>query len=113
VEQWGNKHLDPWDKQPIHNYFLLNMSEIGIILTFVLIYALFLKDWKFIAYIRGIYKKKQGITLFLVLPAYIIISMLFDHYYGTSPIMIALLWISMRASQAYLTSPYGTPDQKV
>lgn len=113
VEQWGNKHLDPWDKQPIHNYFLLNMSEIGIILTFVLIYALFVRDREFIAYIRGLYKKKQGITLFLVLTAYIIISMLFDHYYATSPIMIALLWISMRASQAYLTSPYGTPDQIV
>jgi hypothetical protein len=113
VEQWGNEHLNPWDKQPIHTFFLLNMSEIGIVLTFLLIYALFIRDWEFVAYIRGLYKEKQGITLFLVLPAYIIVSMLFDHYYATSPIMVALLWIGMRASQAYLASPYDTHDQKV
>lgn len=106
MEQYLKKDIPTWEKQPIHNFFLLNISEFGILISTLLIYVLFIDRVNIFAYLK---RKTKKNVLFSVLPIFILTTMLFDHYYATSPIMIAVLWLSLRASQAYLSTPYDNP----
>jgi hypothetical protein len=101
MEQFSKNVIKPWDYQPIHNYYLLVISELGIVLgTIFVIYIL--------SPLKMAYKKlsttvkSTGTELILIT---IYISMLFDHYYFTIPTMSLLLimLISFQNKQSNVT----------
>ena len=87
MKHFSNKELEPWEIQPVHNYYLISWAEwgIGSILIFVLIiyplYTLF----------------KRNIEVWQLTLAAISLSFLtlflFDHYFYTIWQTQLLLWI--------------------
>ncbi len=106
MEQYSPVKLKPWQIQPIHNYFLLSASEIGIfgslILILVFLSHLFgiwnlkiwdlFKNWKL--EIRNLKTSFYRLTLFTILICFIIL-MLFDHYFYTIQSTQMLLWMTL------------------
>lgn len=107
MERYSEKNLEPWEKQPIHNYFLLSASELGIV-GFLLIL------WIFLSHFFSLFKKILSSENFkelgkFVFLATILISfftlMLFDHYFYTIQQTQMLLWIVLGAIVRQIKNP--------
>jgi hypothetical protein len=86
LDQVSQTALMPWDYQPVHNVFLLTLTELGILGSLVAfaicaaaVRKLFLKRRKLLTY-RRLFKKR---VFFSIVIAILTIS-LFDHYFLTS-----------------------------
>ncbi len=95
MQQYTETKLEPWDIQPIHNYYLLSAAEWGIPVALALI-AFFV--WHIILGFRAFKSSPdvQRATWNLVLVTLLIcfmILMLFDHYFYTLMQTQFLLWI--------------------
>jgi O-antigen ligase len=97
MEQYTNVKLEPWQKQPIHNYFLLSAAEIGIPGVLILI-------WIFLSHLKSlIFNLKSSkdfqltaynLLLIAILSTFLVL-MLFDHYFYTLQQTQLLLWITL------------------
>jgi O-antigen ligase len=106
MEQYSTVKLEPWQKQPIHNYFLLSAAELGIpgalILIWILISHFFLilnlnilklfRNWKL--EIRNLQLGLSQLTTLTLLFSFLIL-MMFDHYFYTLQQTQLLLWITL------------------
>lgn len=91
MEQYSPVPLNPWQIQPIHNFFLLSAAELGIIGAVILIWIL-LSHLKSLIYIL----KSKFDPYFLLLTSIFIsflVLMMFDHYFYTLQPTQMLLWI--------------------
>ena len=102
MEQYAPIQLKPYQIQPIHNYFLLSASEIGIIGALMLI-------WIFLSHLSGLYKTIIPNSKFIIqdkapedylfkltlisIPITCISLMFFDHYFYTIQSTQMLLWV--------------------
>lgn len=103
MQQFSSQILEPWEIQPIHNYFLLASVDGGILFGIMLLLILLITFFKLarctwntdissdpeIFYIR--------LTLLSVLLSFLIL-MQFDHYFYTLQQTQFLLWIVIGAS---------------
>lgn len=90
MEQYSNKPLEPWQKQPIHNYFLLSAAELGIPGMLLLI-------WIFLSHLKSAYTDflvTRNPLLVTILCSFLVL-MLFDHYFYTLQQTQLLLWITL------------------
>ncbi len=72
----------PWQLQPVHNTFLLVMSELGI-LAFVIFSAFLVRLWSLI---KSLKKKRRRKTMFLGLSGVLASFLFFEHLILTSEI---------------------------
>src|SRR3989338_3186034 len=104
MQQFSHTQLQPWEHQPIHNYYLLAAAEIGIVGSFILI-LFFLRPLIYL--IREIKKARLKSSLelentlfnmellritFLSIIVSFLVLMLFDHYFYTIHQTQLLLW---------------------
>ena len=95
MQQYSPTKLWPWQIQPVHNYFLLSATELGILGALILI-------WIFLSHLFAIIKKLQLnisfelTTYYLLLTTFLCIFLLlmqFDHYFYTLQQTQMLLWV--------------------
>lgn len=91
MQQFSSVHLEPWEIQPIHNYYLLTAAELGI-LGALLLLVFFLQHLLQLA--RGIISRFDPfhLTLFSILMSCLAL-MFFDHYFYTLAQAQLLLWL--------------------
>ncbi len=100
MEQYSKTKLEPWQKQPIHNYFLLAAAELGIPGALILLW-IFLSSLKSLipASPAGRLNLKSNFTTYYLLLATVLLSffilMQFDHYFYTLEQTQMLLWITL------------------
>jgi O-antigen ligase len=98
MQQFSPLQLEPWEVQPIHNYYLLAAAEIGVIgaLLFILLFF-----WHLIELLGQLIKNHRHMaaddylykfTLLAVLAGFLVL-MLFDHYFYTIEQTQLLLWL--------------------
>ncbi len=107
MEHYSSKTLQPWEKQPPHNYFIIAAAELGIPGALLLIWIIFSHLW-------GLLKKiKPGIDfklftfyflLFTILATFLLL-MQFDHYFYTLEQTQILLWIFLGLIAAEIKNP--------
>jgi hypothetical protein len=96
MEQYSPSPLEPWQKQPIHNYYLLVIAEFGLFISIFVIGAivfLILKIGKIVLTLSPsqpdwVYK----LTLFSIGIGYMLL-MAFDHYFYTIQQTQLLFWL--------------------
>lgn len=101
MEQYIGQKLEPWQKQPIHNYFLLSAAELGIpgALILIWIFASHLKSLilnlksKIITYRRSSEALAKEDYLLLATFSSFLVLMFFDHYFYTLQQTQMLLWV--------------------
>jgi len=102
MKQYSLVPLQPWEIQPVHNYYLLTAAEIGIIglIIVLMLFAVTLKDLAkqfFLASRMGDDKYSTPQRLFdltlLTISGCFLILMLFDHYFYTIEQTQLLLWM--------------------
>jgi O-antigen ligase len=90
MEQYDKTITEPWQKQPIHNYFILAAAEIGIPGALALLWIFSSLIWKLLRNIIN------DINTYHLLLACMLISILvlmqFDHYFYTLEQTQLLLW---------------------
>jgi hypothetical protein len=96
MEQYSPLPLQPWEKQPIHNYYLLTWVELGLGCALVLIGFFF---WHLLVLGKTSFKKGGQannfifcLALFCILLGYLFL-MFFDHYFYTLNQTQLLLWL--------------------
>ncbi len=77
----NNPGLKAWYYQPVHNIFLLVLTELGIIGL-----LLFLWIW-----VSALLRKPLAIGHWLL--AVVLVTSMFDHYWWTTPSMFLLMWL--------------------
>ncbi len=93
MEQFSPKPMNLWEKQPIHNYFLLTATELGIPgFSFVLL--LFFSSVKKLVSILKKKDNQESILLLSILLAFFVL-MQFDHYFYTLNQAQLLLWLTL------------------
>lgn len=102
MQQFSPVKLEPWQIQPIHNYYLLAAADIGIVGAGLFV-ILFL--WHLIKLKLQLLKNRRQIdgdyvyklVLFSILLGFLIL-MLFDHYFYTIEQTQLLLWLILGLS---------------
>lgn len=94
MQQYSPSSLKEWEHQPIHNYFLLNMAEMGIFWLILVTFILFLPLILSIKNVKKIstWENRDLIVLLSLLTCYFTL-MFFDHYFYTIEQTRLLLWI--------------------
>lgn len=97
MEQYSGRVLQPWQKQPPHNYFIIVAAEMGLIM--LLLILLFLS--KHILFVlrslinSNTQEEKQYFILLGCIFVSILVLMMFDHYFYTLEQTKLLLWITL------------------
>ena len=97
MEQYRHRALQPWEKQPVHNYFILAAAEMGLPGVIILI-------WLFWLHLQALLAKAKTETN--IFPAALLsagliaffVLMQFDHYFYTLQQTQMLLWVILGAS---------------
>jgi O-antigen ligase len=95
MQQYSSEKLEPWDIQPIHNYYLISAAEYGTPVALALI-AFFI--WHIILAIKtfrstaDVQRATWNLLLATLLLCFMIL-MLFDHYFYTLMQTQFLLWM--------------------
>ncbi len=117
MEQFAKKRLNSWEKQPIHNYFIIAAAELGIPFALILIWVLFQHLYKLVISIK--YKISDNInyaTGYLLLATLLsfLLLMLFDHYFYTLQQTQLLLWIVLGiiAAETQNTKPHPLTSER-
>ncbi len=122
MEQYSNVKLWPWQKQPIHNYYLLAAAELGIVGSLILIWVFLshlfgiwnlkilnlFKNWKL--EIRNLQTNLYRLALFVILLSFLIL-MMFDHYFYTLQQTQMLLWLIL--GLIAVETQYKNPPPKI
>jgi len=103
MQQFSRVKLDPWDVQPIHNYYLLAAAEQGIAYSLLIIAFFAYLCIKLIRLLRDKQDSMLIITLLTILFCYFAL-MLVDHYFYTIQQPRLLLWIVLGLSTALISS---------
>lgn len=86
MQNFTEMKLQPWEKQPVHNVFLLIASELGIVaLMFLIAFLLWLTNSHYLVQHEFTIKRDKNLNLmiiFLLIAGFTIA--LFDHYFATS-----------------------------
>jgi len=107
MENYAQKTLAPWDKQPPHNYFIIAAAELGIPAIIFLI-------WFFLNHFRQLVKKLRSgnnlqLTTYNLLLTTILICFLvlmqFDHYFYDIEQTKLLLWTMLALIAAQTKNP--------
>ena len=100
MKQYTDKQLEPWQNQPIHNFYLISWAELGIgaiLLIFVILLPIF-------TLFKG-KKSEWNIGLIAIGVGFLGLFML-DHYFYTIWTTQILLWmiigLSMKECKSYL-----------
>ncbi len=88
MQQSLGKNVEPWEVQPVHNYFLLYASELGIPALLLLLFCFIRNIWKAI-YNTGDSDHFAYLSVFIA----IIPLLLFDHYIYTISTTVTLFWL--------------------
>lgn len=102
MEQFMNEALKPWEKQPVHNYFILAGAEIGLLGLAILFWFFSLHILRLFKNLRLTNKLEFGLWLSILLS--FITLMQFDHYFFTLEQTQLLLWVVLGASMALTTT---------
>lgn len=102
MEQFMNETLKPWEKQPVHSYFILAGAEIGLPGLAILLWFFSLHILNLFKNLRLTNKPEFGLWLSVLLS--FIVLMQFDHYFFTLEQTQLLLWITLAASMALTTA---------
>jgi O-antigen ligase len=113
MQQYSPIHLDPWQIQPVHNYFLLAATELGLIGVLIIIWIFLSHLWQLIKKIKS--EKNQSLvachlSLVTILCAFIVL-MMFDHYFYTLQQTQLLLWIFLGMIAAEVLPKGGTNEE--
>lgn len=95
MEQYSGQTLEPWEIQPIHNYYLLSAAEGGLIFSLILISLFLFLLIKLARFTWNTLDENQflySLTLLSILSGFLIL-MFFDHYFYTLQQTQFLLWI--------------------
>lgn len=91
MEQYSGKRLETWEKQPVHNYFLLSAAELGVPGALILIWIF----WSHFKILLTNLKSKfniYSVALLSILISFFVL-MFFDHYFYTIQQTQLLLWV--------------------
>jgi sterol desaturase/sphingolipid hydroxylase (fatty acid hydroxylase superfamily) len=95
MQQFTSVKLEPWQIQPIHNYFLLTAAELGIAGA-ILLLGFFLwhlaKIGKSLIWQKIDDENVHRLILAVILFTFLVL-MLFDHYFYTIHQAQLLLWL--------------------
>jgi len=97
MEQYMHRFLKPWEKQPVHNFFILAGAEIGLPGMLILL-------WLFWLHLQALFGKlmtrpeNSTAALFAAGLLAIFILMQFDHYFYTLQQTQMLLWVILGIS---------------
>lgn len=112
MEHYSNTKLEPWEKQPIHNYFLLTAGETG--LPGLILFGLF---FFFIGYklikIRELnvpWETSNLMFFLLIIYLCLLLLMQFDHYFFTIEQTQVLFWLILGIIFANLNIFYRTSE---
>jgi O-antigen ligase len=112
MEQASGKILQPWEKQPPHNYFIITASELGIP-------AMLILTWVFVLHIFLLLKKLKSESDFKLTSYYLLLTTLFlcflllmqfDHYFYTLNQTQLLLWIFLALVSSETNSKSSADD---
>lgn len=112
MEQTSGKILQPWEKQPPHNYFIIAASELGVP-------AMLILTWIFVLHIFPLLKKLKSETNFKLTSYYLLLTTLFfcflllmqfDHYFYTLNQTQLLLWIFLTLVSSETNSKSSADD---
>ncbi len=95
MEQYANKSLESWEKQPPHNYFIIAAAELGIPGALILLWIFLFHLWQIIKRLKletNVRLITYHLSLIAILSAFLLL-MLFDHYFYTLEQTQLLLWI--------------------
>ncbi len=109
MEQYAKKPLNPWEKQPIHNYFIIAAAELGIPFSLILIWVFFWHLNNLAASIKYQASSKSSLTTsYLLLATFLsfLLLMMFDHYFYTIQQTQLLLWIILGIIAAQTKNPH-------
>ncbi len=113
MERFSPVHLETWDIQPIHNYYLLAACEGGLVLSGTLIllfiylyYRLARSTWN----MEHQVSRPHHVVMLGILVAFLAL-MQFDHYFYTLQQTQFLLWLVLGIIAAF-TSKKGTEDSR-
>jgi len=121
MEQFSDVKLWPWQKQPIHNFFLLAAAELGILGALILIWVFISHVWKLFKNLKlparhqlepqataGRKIENSEPTYYLLLATIFLcflVLMLFDHYFYTLQQTQMLLWLILGLIAAEIKTP--------
>ncbi|MDE2311989.1 MAG: O-antigen ligase family protein [Patescibacteria group bacterium] len=102
MQQYSWIQLQPWQIQPVHNYFLLAAAELGIVGAAILC-------WIFLKHLLALVRRPHSQESFLLASIFIsfLILMQFDHYFYTLQQTQLLLWIILGFMAAIKTPQIG------
>jgi putative inorganic carbon (HCO3(-)) transporter len=95
IEQALEKKLEPWQKQPPHNFFLVAGAELGIPALLIFIWIFVFYFWKLIKNykLKIIYLEPTYYLLLTTILISFLVLMQFDHYFYTIWQTQVLLWV--------------------
>ena len=97
MEQYTHRALKPWEKQPIHNYFILAAAEIGLPGALIILWLFWLHLEALLGSLKiqitNFYAALLAISLIAIL-----LLMQFDHYFYTLEQTQLLLWVILGIS---------------
>ncbi len=97
MEQYMHRALQPWEKQPIHNYFILIAAEFGLPGALFMIWFLWQHLQMLLKRLKIQFKDFPAMILAASLLA-ILLLMQFDHYFYTLEQTQLLLWLTLGVS---------------
>lgn len=93
MQKHSEIYLEPWEIQPIHNYYLLSAAEMGIISAILLIIFFLLHVKQLVLRLKKSFDV-FALTLLSIITGFLLL-MLFDHYFYTLVQAQLLLWITL------------------
>lgn len=102
MEQYMGEALKPWEKQPVHNYFILAGAEIGIPGLAILLWIFFGHFGWLVRNLKQPDSLAPGLWLFVLLAFFTLMQ--FDHYFYTLEQTQLLLWTALGASLVLTTN---------
>lgn len=97
MEQYMHRALKPWEKQPIHNYFILVAAELGLPGVLIILWLLWLHLEALLSRLKVQITNFYAALLVVSLIA-VLLLMQFDHYFYTLEQTQLLLWIILGVS---------------
>jgi O-antigen ligase len=103
MEQFADRKLEPWQKQPPHNYFIIAAAELGFPGALILL-------WIFMFHLKSlIVNLKSNFSAYFLLLTNLLLCFLvlmqFDHYFYTLQQTQLLLWITLGLIAAETKNP--------
>jgi putative inorganic carbon (HCO3(-)) transporter len=103
MEQYSGKTLQPWDKQPPHNYFIIAAAELGIPAALILLWF-FLSQLKSLIFNLKSKFSTYRLALITIFSAFLVL-MMFDHYFYTLEQTQLLLWFILAMITLEIKNP--------